>query len=104
MDLTLQCYQCALRLPTEERYGLATQIRRAAASIPANIAEGHARTHRGDYLKFLSIARGSVAELATHLELAERLEYLTVTELAPLRDSCDAVSSMLTRLKQRLND
>src|SRR5688500_4478604 len=73
MELTVACYRCTRQLPTEERLELSRQIRRASASIAANIAEGNARSHHGDYLHFLSIARGSTAELMTHLELVERL-------------------------------
>ena len=73
MDLVEQVYRIAKTLPAEERYGLTSQIQRAAVSIPANVAEGHGRTHRGDYLHHLSIARGSLAELETQLAEGERL-------------------------------
>ncbi|MBZ5502136.1 MAG: four helix bundle protein [Acidobacteriia bacterium] len=76
MDLVVASYGIAKKLPAQEMYGLVTQIQRAAASIPANIAEGHGRKHRGDYLHHLSIARGSLLELETHLLIAGRLGYL----------------------------
>ena len=79
MDLVVSCYRLTRRLPAEERYGLVSQVRRASVSVPANIAEGHARTHRGDYLRHLSIARGSTAELQTLLDLCERLGFATPT-------------------------
>jgi four helix bundle protein len=66
MDLMVEVYRLVARLPDYERNGLADQLRRASASIPANIAEGNARAHRLECLHFLSIARGSVAELVTH--------------------------------------
>ncbi len=67
MDLAVECYRIAKRLPKEETYGLISQIKRAAASIPANIAEGHGREHLGEYLPHLSVANGSLMELETHL-------------------------------------
>jgi four helix bundle protein len=76
MELAEAVYRAAAGLPESERFGLASQLRRAAVSIPSNIAEGHARQARADYLRFLRIARGSVAEVSTHLELAERLGIL----------------------------
>jgi len=68
-------------LPKTETYGLASQIQRAAVSIPANIAEGHGRHRLGDYLHHLSIANGSLMELETHLLLLERLSYLPAKEV-----------------------
>ncbi|MEZ5363771.1 MAG: four helix bundle protein [Bryobacterales bacterium] len=75
MDLVEQSYCLAALLPSHELYGLASQIRRAAVSIPANIAEGNGREHRGDYLHHVSIAHGSLMELETHFLIALRLQY-----------------------------
>ena len=69
-------YELTKQFPPNELYGLVSQIRKAAVSIPANIAEGHGREHLGDYLHHLSIANGSLMELETHLLLAGRLGYL----------------------------
>ena len=102
MDLAVETYRVADRLPARERFGLAAQIRRSAVSVVANIAEGNGRLLRGEYLHFLSIARGSLKELETHLALAERLGYVTVEQLAPSFELCDFVSRMLTRLRQSL--
>ena len=66
-DLVVECYRLTNLLPKSELYGLASQIQRAAVSIPANIAEGHGREHLGDYLHHLSVANGSLMELETHL-------------------------------------
>ncbi|MFH1085076.1 MAG: four helix bundle protein [Chloroflexota bacterium] len=81
MDLVETVYRLSKRLPAEEQFGLVSQMRRAAVSLPANIAEGHGRTHRGDYLHHLSMARGSLAELETHLMIAQRLGYLKEQDL-----------------------
>lgn len=70
MDLVAESYGLSAKPPKTETYGLASQIQRAAVSIPANIAEGHGREHLGDYLHHLSVANGSLMELETHLLLA----------------------------------
>ncbi|MCP4455355.1 MAG: four helix bundle protein, partial [Planctomycetes bacterium] len=75
MGLVELCYACTKSFPSEERYGLTDQIRRAAVSIPSNIAEGQTRQHRKEFLQFLSIAQGSLAELETQIQIAERLHY-----------------------------
>ncbi len=77
MVLAKGIYSWTNGMPTEEQYGLTSQMRRCAVSIPSNIAEGHARQSRPDYLKHLRIARGSLAELETHYELIVELNLLT---------------------------
>src|SRR4051812_46581405 len=76
MELAKSVYAATQRMPESERFGLTNQIRRAVVSIPSNIAEGHARQSRADYLKFLRIARGSLAELSTQTELAWSLKMI----------------------------
>jgi four helix bundle protein len=73
MDVAAEVYQLSRTWPKEELYGLTSQTRRAAASIPANIAEGYGRQSSASYSQFLKIARGSLLELETHLLLAERI-------------------------------
>ena len=83
MDLVELIYEQTAALPDEERYGLSSQMRRAAVSIPSNIAEGHTRTSSKEFLHYLSIAQASLAELETQLEIAVRLNDLLPTELEP---------------------
>jgi len=104
MDLMVEVYRLAARLPDYERNALADQLRRAAASIPANIAEGNARSHRREYLHFLSIARGSLAEVVSHLESTKRLGFLTPSDLSTAYDLATRVGQMLTRLVAKLSE
>jgi len=102
VDMVVSAYELTEKFPDRERYGLTGQLRRAAVSIPANIAEGYGRTHRGDYLHHLSIARGSLAELETHLAIAVRLGFIPREEAVSLWGMAQDVSKMLTRLVQSL--
>ncbi|MDR3722664.1 MAG: four helix bundle protein [Candidatus Acidoferrales bacterium] len=102
MDLVVVSYEVAKLLPHHENFGLISQIRRAAVSIPANIAEGHGRRHRGDYLHQLSIARGSLLELETHLLISVRLGYLQSKDIQPSLGLADEVGRMISGLFQRL--
>lgn len=76
MELAVQVYHVTGRRPETERFGLMIQMRRAAVSIPSNIAEGHARQSRADYIRFLRNARGSLAELQTQVVLSEQLGFI----------------------------
>ena len=102
MDLAQACYALCSRLPTGERFVLSQQLRRSSISVPANIAEGHSRHGAREYLHFLSIARGSLAEVECQLELIERLEMLTASDLEEARSCADSASRMLRRLEQSL--
>jgi four helix bundle protein len=75
MDLVERVYELTRRFPRQEIYGLTGQLRRAAVSIPSNIAEGHSRHHGREYLHYLAVAQGSLAELETQLEISRRLQY-----------------------------
>ena len=81
IELVIDIYAKTKLYPDEERFGLTSQIRRAAVSIPSNIAEGAARTSDKDMLRFIDIALGSLAELDTQLVIADRLNYLQNTNL-----------------------
>ena len=104
MDLTTLVYQLSSELPQDERFGLVSQMRRAAVSVPANIAEGHQRTSTKDYLRFLSIASGSLAELETLIELASRLYQTKNTFIEELVGKADELGKMLRTLQQRLQE
>lgn len=96
MDLVVEVYRLASQFPPDEQFALTSQMRRAATSIPANIAEGHGRLHRKEYLYHLSVARGSLMELETHLQIAVRLDYLD-------RDQAKQAWQMLQELGRALN-
>jgi four helix bundle protein len=102
MDLVIESYRLGELLPSRERFGLVAQIRRAATSIPANIAEGNGRVHRREYLHHLSMARGSLNELQTLALIAERLGYVPSTDLTQFTMLCESVGRMLTRLRRSL--
>ena len=102
VELTLEIYRITESLPPSERFGLSSQLRRAAVSIASNIAEGHARNTRAEYLNFLSIARGSAIEVEVQLFLAEEIGYLQTPTLIKARRHCDAISRMITDLKRAL--
>lgn len=103
MELVIDCYRIAGRFPKHETHGLADQLRRVAVSIPANIAEGQARWHSREFLRFLSIATGSLAELETHLEIAARLEYANKEGFAGVMTKAARVNRMLHGLKKALS-
>ena len=101
MRLAIQVNQLASRLPSSENYELSSQLRRASASIPANIAEGWARPTRV-YINHLGMALGSEAELKTQLNLVVGMKYLTEAEIAPLLSQASEVGRMLRGLIKSL--
>jgi len=98
IELTEAVYRLAADFPSAERFGLTSQIQRAAVSVAANIAEGYGRTARGDYLQHLSIARGSLMELETHLTLAVKLRLAARPAALPCWKLAQQVGQMLNRL------
>jgi four helix bundle protein len=95
MDLVEQSYKLTAGFPRDELYGLTSQIRRSAVSIPANIAEGFGRDQTGSFIQFLRIAQGSARELETHLLIAERLALADSGAIQLPKQTCDRVSKML---------
>lgn len=104
MDVADAVYALARKMPRQEEYRITAQMIRAAVSIPANIAEGHARATRKDYAHFVSIARGSAAELETLVLLVERAGFASAADTEPLIAQIDTVSRMLNRLHARLKE
>jgi len=97
-QLALEIYRLTLRFPTDEKYGLTDQLRRAAVSIPSNIAEGFRRFTHADFVRFLRIAYGSSSELDTQLELCSDLGILGKNEYLKLNELNTDVSKMLHKL------
>ena len=103
MDLVVVVYRACKSYPKDETYGLISQTRRAAVSIPANIAEGQGRRLAKEFQQFLANARGSLLELDTHLELALRLEYITQAQYSSLHQQLDEVGRLLNGLMRSIN-
>jgi four helix bundle protein len=100
--LVLKVYEVTRAFPREESFGLVTQLRRAAASVGANLVEGAGRLNRAEYRQFAGIARGSAAEASYHLLLARDLGYIARDDSDKLRADYNRVGQMLTRLAQAL--
>jgi len=100
--LVVLCYQITKEFPSNETYGLSSQLQRAAVSIPANIAEGRQRQHSREFLQHLSIALGSLAELETHILIAERLGYNTDNQIKETLDKTAEIGRMLTTLRKSI--
>jgi four helix bundle protein len=103
MDLVTEIYQLTKVFPSSEKFGLANQLQRAAVSVPSNIAEGHGRKSTNAYLNHLSIAFGSLMELETQVQIAERLKFITKEDVTRLLAETDQVAKMLSALKKSLN-
>ncbi len=99
MDLVEEVYRLSQRFPSSEIYGLTSQMRRSAVSIPSNIAEGHTREHSKEYLNHLSIAQASLAELQTQIEIASRLQYVLQEEANQALGQAISLSKQLYALR-----
>ncbi len=104
MQLAKDGYFLTRPFPKEELFGMTSQIRRSASSIPANIAEGNGRDNRGDYIHFLRIAQGSLKELETHLLLSTEVGLSATNNIDPLLMNCDRLGRMLRSLIRALQD
>jgi four helix bundle protein len=104
MAMVTEIYKVTQSFPRREDYGITSQIRRCAVSIPSNIAEGYGRHSRNEYIRFLQIALGSLFELQTQLEIAANLGYLKKEEFDVLYESTREVERMLSVLIKRLTE
>ena len=102
VDLVVAVYSLTRAWPKEELFGLTSQVRRSATSIPANIAEGYGRQNTGSYRQFLKIAQGSLKELETHLIVAERVGLASGDEIVPLLRRSDEIGKMLGQLIRKI--
>ncbi|HYA64130.1 MAG TPA: four helix bundle protein [Candidatus Sulfotelmatobacter sp.] len=102
IDLLEASHRLSSTLPPEERYGLTSQIRRAATSVPANIAEGFGRWNARDFARFLAIAGGSLRELETYVIIIQRLGYIRAAQAEAILRSADDLAGMLFRMRQRI--
>ena len=102
IELAKLLYQLTTRFPPDERFGLIAQIRRAAVSVPSNIAEGQARHTTGEFIQFISHAEGSAAELDTQLHLSVELGFVSSADATPALGLIDEIRRMLNSLRRRL--
>lgn len=103
MDLVTEIYHLTQNFPSEERFGLISQMRRSAISVPSNIAEGSQRTSNKEFAHFILIAKGSLAELETQAFLSERLNYLSKNAVEEVVIKIDELSAMLFSFHTSLN-
>lgn len=103
MDLAELAYKVVVKLPINEQYGLSSQLRRAACSVPANIAEGFGRWHAKEFVRFLLIANGSVKELETHLLIAVRLHLLQPNDIEAPLQMAKEISKMIFALRAKIS-
>lgn len=103
MDLVTEIYKITATFPADERFGLSSQARRAAVSIPSNLAEGHGRKATGAYINHLSIAHGSLMELETQTQIAVRLSFIAEDKASALLKQMDEIAKMLSSLKKSLS-
>lgn len=104
MDLVASVYALTRGLPDEERFGLTSQMRRAAVSVPSNIAEGYGRGHTADYLRFLRQARGSLYELQTQIELLPRLSLIAQEAHQAVLEDSENLERILAALIRSLSN
>jgi four helix bundle protein len=102
VDLVTEIYSATSKLPREGVFGLTSQLRRCAVSVPSNIAEGQGRATKGEFIQFLSHARGSLFELETQLHIADKLEYLALEHTQSLESRAEEVARILNGLLSSL--
>ena len=102
ITLVTLIYKLTAKFPSEEKFGIISQMRRAVVSIPSNIAEGHARRTTGDYIRFVSIAEGSLAELETQTIVSIKLDFCTESETTEIFSLMEEIRKMLNSLRRSL--
>jgi four helix bundle protein len=102
IELAKLIYPLSAKFPSEEKFGLISQIRRASVSVPSNIAEGQARHTTGEFIQFISHAEGSVAEIDTQLAIAVGLDFVSAKQAAPCFDLVGEERRMLNALRRKL--
>jgi len=102
MELVCEVYEVTRHFPDSERYGLTTQMRRCAVSVPSNIAEGWSRNSAGSFISYLNIASGSMSELMTQLEIARRINYISAERMQDLEHRGIQISKMVYMLIKRI--
>jgi four helix bundle protein len=102
MDFIVECYRVSRSFPSEEKFGLTSQLQRAVVSVPANIAEGQGRQHTTEFIQFLCVSYGSLMEVETHLQIACRLGYLPDTSLNELLKRFAEIGRLLNGLLRSL--
>ena len=103
MDLITKLYKCTKKFPQDELYGLTSQMRRCAVSIPSNIAEGFGRKSKQDFKRFLQISMGSLFELETQLEISKNLEYMEESQFNNLYNDLREIEIMLSSFINSIN-
>ncbi len=103
LDLVKEVYKLTSKFPASENFGLTNQIRRAAVSIPSNIAEGQGRNSPKEFRQFLAVAQGSVAELETQLIISQKIDYISQEELHSFLNPLDRIRKMIKSLANRVN-
>lgn len=103
MQATVLIYESSKRFPKEEQFALTSQLRRSAVSIPSNIAEGYGRGSKPDYVRFLQIARGSLFEAQTQIELALQLRFVSPTDTEEIQDLLHEIERMLNSMISKLS-
>jgi len=104
MDLVTNIYQKTEEFPDSEKYGLVSQIRRSAVSIPSNIAEGYGRNSNGEFQRYLNISMGSLFELQTQIEIAQNLDYFENDSGAKMYNMSREIERMMSSFMRSLND
>ena len=102
LTLVTEIYRITAQFPSEEKFGLVSQMRRAAVSIPSNIAEGAARNSRKEFINFLHIAQGSIAELETQVIISNKLSFIDSSQKQLLLNEIDEISKMIIGLQRSL--